>query len=57
MVSTIIRNLISNAIKFTPENGSITVASKPYKGNNILVTVSDTGNWAIKRRNRAINEF
>ncbi|HBH47255.1 MAG TPA: hypothetical protein DDX98_01360 [Bacteroidales bacterium] len=43
MVSTIIRNLISNAIKFTPENGSITVASKPYKGNNILVTVSDTG--------------
>lgn len=35
-------NLIDNAIKFTPENGKITVTSKESK-NGIVVSVSDTG--------------
>ncbi len=35
-------NLIHNAIKFTPENGKISVSSKVHN-NRILVTISDTG--------------
>ena len=35
-------NLIHNAIKFTPENGKITVASE-IRGNRIFVSISDTG--------------
>lgn len=35
-------NLIHNAIKFTPENGKISVASQ-IRGNRILVSISDTG--------------
>ena len=38
-------NLIQNAIKFTPENGVITVSTAKYrdKGNKIQVTVTDSG--------------
>ena len=35
-------NLIHNAIKFTPENGKISVSSK-VEGNRIYVSISDTG--------------
>jgi len=42
MISTVIRNLVSNAIKFTHENGQITISSKLL--NDIVeVTISDTG--------------
>ncbi|MFH1050220.1 MAG: PAS domain S-box protein [bacterium] len=42
MVNTVIRNLISNAIKFTPEGGMITIGSK-IENNSIKVWVKDTG--------------
>ena len=35
-------NLIHNAIKFTPENGKISVSSQ-IRNNRIYVTISDTG--------------
>ncbi|MBN2519455.1 MAG: hypothetical protein JXB17_03035 [Bacteroidales bacterium] len=42
MLKTILRNLISNAIKFTPIDGKITISAKPNK-SKIEVTIADTG--------------
>lgn len=41
-IDVVIRNLISNALKFTPENGMVTVEAKAL-GDKIEVTVRDTG--------------
>ena len=41
-ISQIILNLISNAIKFTPQNGLIKV-SADYKDNCLIISVSDNG--------------
>lgn len=42
MIKTVIRNLISNAIKFTPEYGKILVSSSKIN-NNVRIEVSDSG--------------
>lgn len=42
MILTLIRNLISNAIKFTPQNGTVKVSAN-CKGEMVEVCVSDTG--------------
>ncbi len=42
MINTILRNLISNALKFTNTNGKIIVSSKT-KDNSIEITVEDNG--------------
>lgn len=42
MVNTILRNLFSNAIKFTPKGGNIKVLSK-IKKNKIEISIQDSG--------------
>ncbi|WP_419131853.1 tetratricopeptide repeat protein [Pedobacter sp. N23S346] len=42
MLSLVIRNLISNATKFTPRNGVITLFDKSMK-NELLITIADNG--------------
>lgn len=41
-VNTVIRNLISNALKFTPENGSISINCE-YKDDELVIIIEDTG--------------
>lgn len=42
MLTTVVRNLISNAIKFTNQEGMITVHSRPVNGF-LVIGVTDTG--------------
>lgn len=47
LVTEVLTNLISNAIKYTPTQGSVTVTVRP-RTNDILVSVQDTG-WGIPK--------
>lgn len=43
MIQTIIRNLVSNAIKFTPEGGSVTLTAKSKPKRKVEIVISDNG--------------
>lgn len=43
MFKSLFRNIIFNAVKFTPEGGEITVTAITLPGNEIQISVKDTG--------------
>ena len=43
MLNTIVRNLVSNALKFTHSGGKITISADEISDNEIMISVSDTG--------------
>ena len=42
MIATVIRNILSNAIKFTPQNGQILISSVPHD-HYLIISVQDSG--------------
>jgi two-component system, sensor histidine kinase and response regulator len=42
MLDTVLRNLITNAIKFTPEEGNVKISAKVEK-ESVVVTIKDSG--------------
>ncbi len=43
MVETIIRNFISNSVKFTPRGGKIKVSARKTSDNTVEISIHDTG--------------
>ncbi|MBS3771072.1 MAG: PAS domain S-box protein [Bacteroidales bacterium] len=43
MLSAILRNLTSNAIKFTPGGGRVSIGADPSEGGRVKIYVQDTG--------------
>jgi PAS domain S-box-containing protein len=43
MLSSILRNLISNAVKFTPKNGKISISSELEHNNRVKISITDSG--------------
>ena len=47
IVKEIVTNLVSNAIKYTPDNGQVTITIRPHR-NEVQVEVTDSG-WGIPK--------
>jgi len=43
MLGSIIRNLASNAVKFTSRGGKISITAKPFSGSLVEIAIMDTG--------------
>lgn len=43
MLSVVLRNLLSNALKFTNPGGTVSLTAEKHNGGNILISVRDTG--------------
>jgi PAS domain S-box-containing protein len=39
----VLNNLVTNAIKFTPPDGTVTIRVRPYNERFVMISVSDTG--------------
>jgi signal transduction histidine kinase len=52
-IRIVMRNLITNAIKFTPEHGSIHISAQANSENEVLISVKDTGmGMSVDRLNK-----
>ncbi len=43
MIASTIRNLVSNAVKFTPIGGSVSISAKSSNGNLVEISICDNG--------------
>ena len=43
MLDSIIRNLVSNAVKFTPKGGKIIISAKPADSDKVEICIHDSG--------------
>ena len=43
MFESLMRNLVFNAVKFTPKGGMIIIGAKPMPGNTVEISICDTG--------------
>ena len=43
ILQTVIRNLISNAVKFTPRDGEINISTKAMTDNSVEISIKDSG--------------
>ena len=43
MLASILRNLASNAVKFSRKGSTVTITAKPVPGNSVEISVRDTG--------------
>jgi len=43
MLCAIIRNIVSNAVKFTPKGGAVTISAQSISDNSVEISVRDTG--------------
>ncbi|PIE33645.1 hypothetical protein CSA56_11055 [candidate division KSB3 bacterium] len=43
MIKTVLRNLLSNALKFTSANGTVVVSAQSYNAHYTEIVISDTG--------------
>ena len=43
MIATVIRNLLSNSLKYTPKNGCITISQEKVNNSHLLICIKDNG--------------
>jgi signal transduction histidine kinase len=53
---TILRNLVGNAIKYTPEDGKITLSAKP-QNDKIILSITDTGTGMNEETKQKISQL
>jgi signal transduction histidine kinase len=58
LICQVALNLVSNAVKFTPSGGSVTIAIQPSRDAGVILSVTDTGiGIAAKDLDRVLRPF